>query len=246
MELSVVLPTHNERNNVLLLIYCLDQVLTGRECEIIVVDDGSTDGTEAACQQLRPRLRCPLTVLVRPEKLGLGSAYKRGVQQAAGKYIVLMDADLSHDPRDIPRLLEQIVATNANVVIGSRYRPHGGVDHWPLFRRTTSRGANLLARWFTGRSNTDLTNSFRIYKTDVIKAGINQVRSTGFSYQMEILYHCPGKIEEIPVKFHQRVHGCSKLGPLEYFQFLKWGSYLWLHRLSEQMKATIYERAEIF
>ncbi|KAI5189812.1 dolichol-phosphate mannosyltransferase [Nematocida sp. AWRm77] len=248
MEISIVLPTHNEKSNALLLVHCIDKVMKDTACEIIIVDDGSTDGTSEACSALQPRIKCPLKVLTRPTKLGLGSAYKRGVEHTSGKYVVFMDADLSHDPRDIPRLLQKISSRNtcAGVVLGSRYRAHGGVSAWPLFRRVTSRGANMLARLFTGKQNTDMTNSFRIYKTDVLKSGIKSVRSTGFSYQMEILYRCNAPVEEIPVKFHERVHGHSKLGPLEYVQFLKWGVLMLLERAAASLSTSIYEKEEIF
>lgn len=235
MELSIILPTHNEEKNAPLLIYLIDKVLKGIEYEIIVVDDGSTDGTGEKCQRLIDRLNIIGHIIVRKEKLGLGNAYKKGIEYAIGDYIVILDADLSHDPREIPRLLKKIKETKAGIVVGSRYRDNGGTCNWPFTRKLTSQGANILAHIFTGKTVTDMTNSYRIYKRDTINYAIRNVKASGFAYQMEILYHCNKTIEEIPVKFYERISGYSKLSSNEYAQFILWGTSLLARRICNQL-----------
>ncbi|KAI5171760.1 dolichol-phosphate mannosyltransferase [Nematocida sp. LUAm3] len=244
MELSIILPTHNERENASLLIYALSKILEQVEHEVILVDDGSTDGTAKACRDISKICGSSLTVVERPEKLGLGNAYKRGLEEASGKYILLMDADLSHDPRDIPRLLKKLKETHASICIGSRYLKEGGVCNWSIFRRLTSRGANLLARIFTGLPCADMTNSYRIYKKDVLKCGIRSVGASGFAYQMEILYRCNATIAEIPVVFYERLSGVSKLSYKEYLHFLIRGTVILLDRFDLFIKKVLYIRKQ--
>ncbi|KAI5186316.1 dolichol-phosphate mannosyltransferase [Nematocida homosporus] len=241
MELSIVLPTHNERDNAPLLMYALKVALKGIKYEIVLVDDGSSDGTAAACQALAQIVDIPLVVLERPDKLGLGNAYKRGVDEAKGAYIAIMDADLSHDPRDLPKLLSEIKRTKATVCIGSRYCPAGGVANWPLLRRITSRGANILARIFTGLSCSDMTNSYRVYRRDFLYHSIRQVGAAGFAYQMEILYRIKGRLVELPVQFHDRAAGHSKLAAREYIHFLVRGTSILLGRFSQRLVDWLYD-----
>lgn len=240
MDLSIVIPTHNERENVSLLIYLIDKLLANESCEVLVVDDGSTDGTANACKKLAGIVKCKLRIFVRDRKLGLGNAYKRGVAHATGKFVILMDADLSHDPRDIPRLLAKIRESRAGIVIGSRYMNGGGMSNWPFPRKVVSKGANLLARIFTGRAQSDMTNSYRIYRRDVLRAGIQNVRASGFAYQMDILFRCNTQIDELPVCFYERACGCSKLCVKEYFEFLAWGSLMLIERAGSFMQERLY------
>lgn len=241
MELSIILPTHNEKDNAPLLIYLIAQILKGVQYEIILVDDGSSDGTGDACQEVLDRLKISGEIIIRKEKTGLGNAYKKGVECSSGDYIVILDADLSHDPREIPLLLKKIKDTGAGIVVGSRYRENGGTCNWPFRRKVTSQGANILAHIFTGKSVSDMTNSYRIYKRDTINYAIRNVKAPGFAYQMEILYHCSKPIEEIPVKFYERVSGYSKLSSREYAQFLLWGSHLLAKRMVNALHSALLE-----
>ncbi|KAH9386355.1 dolichol-phosphate mannosyltransferase [Nematocida major] len=234
MELSIIIPTHNERGSAPLLVYLISEVLLGTEYEIIVVDDGSTDGTADACREIVRARGVQAQILVRAEKHGLGNAYKRGAEHAQGKYVLILDADLSHDPREIPRFMQKAKETGADVVIGSRYTGEGGTCNWPFFRKLTSQGANILAHIFTGKASTDMTNSYRLYKRDVLACAINSVKAQGFAYQMEVLHHCGKRVQEIPIKFYERQAGCSKLSAREYAQFLVWGSALMASRCIKQ------------
>ncbi|KAI5188796.1 dolichol-phosphate mannosyltransferase [Nematocida minor] len=240
MELSIIIPTHNEKSNAPLLMHLISKVLKGVAYEVIIVDDGSTDGTADLCSKVAEKTGIEAQILVRDRKMGLGNAYKRGVSHAKGSYIVILDADLSHDPREIPNLLRKIKDTQAGIVIGSRYREGGGTCNWPFLRKLTSQGANILAHIFTGKQNTDMTNSYRIYKKDIITYAIQNVQAQGFAYQMEILFHCSKKIEEIPIKFYERLSGRSKLSVNEYAQFLLWGSSLLAKRVKNSTQELLY------
>ncbi|KAI5132439.1 dolichol-phosphate mannosyltransferase [Nematocida ausubeli] len=240
MELSIIIPTHNEKDNAPLLMYLISEVLKAVQYEIIIVDDGSSDGTSAACTAIADKLGITAQVLTRKEKLGLGNAYKRGLEHASGDYVVILDSDLSHDPREILRLLKKIKETRAGVVIGSRYTGEGGTCNWPFSRKMTSQGANILAYIFTGKRNSDMTNSYRIYKRDVINYAIRNVKAQGFAYQMEILYHCHQKIDEIPICFYERLSGYSKLSGKEYAQFLRWGCTLLAMRARDFVQKAVY------
>ncbi|EIJ87274.1 dolichol-phosphate mannosyltransferase [Nematocida parisii] len=240
MKLSIIIPTHNEKDNAPLLMFLISEVLKDVEYEIIIVDDGSTDGTSDACNEVLNKLGINGKVLTRKEKLGLGNAYKRGLEHTTGDYIVILDSDLSHDPREIPNLIKKMKNTKAGIVIGSRYTGEGGMSNWPFSRKLTSQGANILAYIFTGKKNTDMTNSYRIYKKDIIHYAIQSVKASGFAYQMEILYHCPQKIEEIPTCFYERLTGYSKLSGNEYAQFLLWGGTLLASRAMSYVKDLIY------
>jgi len=246
MDISVILPTHNEKENVSVLLWALDKVLKGKSAEVIVVDDGSTDGTEKICKQIAPHLKIPIGVFARKEKHGLGNAYKKGVSHATGKYILIMDADLSHDPREIPSMVEKMQETDAGVVVGSRYIKDGGVCNWPLFRRLTSRGANILAQAFTGKTVSDMTNSYRLYKSNVLRSALNDVESEGFSFQMEVLFRCQSPVSEVPAKFYERNYGTSKLSPKEYLNFLETGARILLTRAARAARSAIYAEDEIF
>ena len=201
-QLSVLLPTRNEKDNLELLIPRLDSVLRdiGVPYETIVVDGDSTDGTLAMAR------RC-CTLAFQQEGKGYGLALKQGFEAASGEYIVTLDADLSHDPKFIPSLWAN--RERADVVVASRYCEGGGAQA-PLFRRILSHVLN----WFFTRSFgvpiTDLSSGFRLYKADVIK----RVEFEGTSYDAleEILiriHNDGGRIIEVPFTYLPRVHGTS-------------------------------------
>lgn len=247
MEISILLPTHNERETAPVLICALGKALKGKEYEIIVVDDGSTDRTALACKLVGEKANVNVKVIERPEKLGLGNAYKKGLEEAKGRYICIMDADLSHDPRDISVLLQKCKDENADVCIGTRYAVGGGVSNWALSRKITSRGANILSKVFTGITATDMTNSYRVYRKALLRSNIKKIGAEGFAYQMEALYRCTdAKIVETPVKFHERVAGTSKLSFSEYIQFIIRGISIFMDRIIQYTKKNIYAETEFF
>lgn len=209
----VVIPTYNEADNVELVI---DSVLAqGPGYEVLIVDDASPDGTGdivAARAEAEPRLH----LMRRKGKLGLGTAYVDGFLEALrlGADLVLqMDCDLSHDPDDLPRLVER--AAEADVVIGSRYVAGGGTLAWPWHRRLVSRGASLACRALLGVPLKDVTGGFKCWRRQALEGlPLAEVRCRGFAFQIEMNYLCwraGYSMAEVPVTFVNRQHGRSKM-----------------------------------
>lgn len=217
MRSLVIAPSYNEAENVLAL--SAEVLAVSPELEILVVDDDSPDGTGdlvARAMRSEPRLR----LLRRPAKLGLGSAYLAGFRQGLdGGYerILTMDCDYSHNPRYLPRLLDAM--TGADVAIGSRYVPGGGVVNWPLRRRLLSRFGNLAARTLLRLPVHDCTAGFRCYAREVIESvDPFSIRSSGYAFLEEMLWrvhHCGFRIVEIPIVFEDRTRGESKIDQAE-------------------------------
>ncbi|KAG2491414.1 hypothetical protein HYH03_010203 [Edaphochlamys debaryana] len=225
-ELSVIVPTYNERENVAVLTWMLHKVLADVVTyEIIFVDDASPDGTATAVKQLQDAFGADCVKLVsRPGKLGLGSAYTAGLAAASGELVVLMDADLSHHPKHLPAMLAALRDSGADIVSGTRYRLGGGVAGWNLRRKLTSRGANLLASFLLGARTSDLTGAYRLYRRQALAALLQRTASVGYAFQMEIIVRAQYmgyRIAEVPIVFVDRLYGTSKLGVGEYVQFVK-------------------------
>jgi dolichol-phosphate mannosyltransferase len=162
----------------------------------------------------------------RPGKLGLGTAYAHGLQAATGSFVVIMDADFSHHPKYIPRMIEQQAQTGADIVTGTRYRGGGGVYGWDLKRKLVSRGANLFADTLLRPGVSDLTGSFRLYRREVLDKVIKSTESKGYTFQMEMMVRAKAmgcKVEECPIAFVDRVYGESKLGGDEIVEYAKVG-----------------------
>jgi len=209
----VIIPTYNEIDNVPTLI---EQVLlTDPRIDILFVDDGSPDGTGAYIAKVRegePRLH----LLERPRKMGLGTAYCRGFEYAmANGYDVAMemDADFSHDPKMLPRFLEEI--EHADLVIGSRYVQGVNVVNWPMSRLLLSYFANMYSRFVTGMPLRDGTGGFKCFRTTVLRSiDLQQIRSNGYSFQIELnflVWSMGARIKEIPIIFVDRRNGVSKM-----------------------------------
>ena len=185
--------------------------------DILVLDDASPDGTGGIAEALKAR-HPGLDVLHRDAKRGLGSAYREGMARALAEgrpAVVEMDADFSHDPRDVPRLLAPLLGGRADLVIGSRALPGGGSPGWPLWRRAVSRGGNLYARILLGMGAGDMTSGFRAYAGEALRrADPAGTRSEGYAFQIEMawrIFRAGGRIAEIPIVFTDRRLGCSKL-----------------------------------
>lgn len=221
-DVSVVLPTYNELENLKTLLPKIIKNLKGRTFEILVVDDSSPDGTADFVRNYRDkRVRLHL----RPKKEGLGKAYIDGFRKARGKTIIGMDADHSHNPIYIPKLLRKI-DEGAGVAVGSRYSPGGSIPNWSLYRRSVSRGANTLARVFLGIPSPDCTGAFRAFRSEWLKKRINLkgMDSGGYAFQVELLYRLAragARIEPVPITFSERKHGESKLSGRDMLEFIK-------------------------
>ena len=213
MKSLVVIPTYNEAANIRKVI---EKTLSVDEnVEVLVVDDNSPDHTGSIVEEAfadNPRVH----QLSRNRKMGLGTAYIEGFKWAVpGDYdfIFEMDADLSHDPNEIPHFLE--AARDADLVIGSRYVEGGGVVNWPIRRLILSYGANLYARLVTGLPVYDCTSGFKCFHREVLEnLGLDSFHSDGYSFQIEMNYRVWKKgfrIKEIPVIFVDRTVGQSKM-----------------------------------
>ena len=217
---SIVVPTYNERQNLARLVDSIDQHLRHRAYEIVIVDDSSPDGTGDLARDLARAY--PIRVLTRPAKSGLGSAYRDGFKAAHGDLVFEMDADLSHDPRYIPALIEA-VEHGADVAIGSRYVAQGRVVGWGAYRKLVSGVGNLLAKLTLGLRTRDVTSGYRCYAREAADV-VQLARSDGYAFQVEALYLARRRglrIVEVPITFENRTVGKSKLGPGEFMRFLQ-------------------------
>lgn len=230
---SVIIPTYNERKNLPIITWLLARMFTENKLdwELIVVDDGSPDGTLDIAKQLQ-KLYSPKRIVLKPRagKLGLGTAYVHGLQFVTGNFVVIMDADFSHHPEAIPKMIALQKKTGADIVTGTRYRQGGGVYGWDLKRKLVSRGANLFADTVLRPGVSDLTGSFRLYRREVLEKVIRSTESKGYTFQMEMMVRAKGmgfKVEEVPINFVDRVYGESKLGGDEIVEYAKGVIGLW-------------------
>ena len=211
----VVLPTYNEAGNLERLVRAvLQQVPAAR---VLVVDDNSPDGTGQIADRLAAELP-EVSVLHRPLKEGLGRAYLAGFERALASdadLIVEMDADFSHDPGDLPRLVA--AAEHADVVLGSRYVKGGGVVDWGLFRRMLSRGGSFYSRVVLGVGVRDLTGGFKCFRREALeRIATPEVRANGYAFQIELTYRAIRaglRVVEVPIVFRERALGRSKMTP---------------------------------
>lgn len=222
MKPVIVIPTYNEADNIASLIKTLhSQRILG--LHIVVVDDNSPDGTANIVEDVSQDLA--VTLIKREGKLGIGSAYIRGFQEAlklGATHVFEMDADFSHNPEDVPRLLEE-TKKGADMVIGSR-RIHGGeIIGWGPIRQFMSAGAMWFSRLVLGLKTQDVTSGFRCFKRQVLEQiDIDSIRSNGYAFQEELLYRVEQKqfiVREIPVVFKDRSKGKSKLSKKDIIEF---------------------------
>jgi dolichol-phosphate mannosyltransferase len=208
------LPTYNEAGNIEPLVAAARQNLPA-SAQILIVDDNSPDGTGEIADRLAAA-DAGTSVLHRPRKEGLGPAYIAGFRHAlaAGAGFVLeMDADFSHDPAALPRLLE--AAQGADLAIGSRYVPGGSADGWGALRLAISRGGSVYARLVLGLDVRDLTGGFKCFRREVLEAiDLDSVESKGYAFQVEMTYRAIQlgfDVVEIPIAFRDREVGSSKM-----------------------------------
>jgi dolichol-phosphate mannosyltransferase len=217
----LILPTYNEAENLEVIVRAALEVIRHSASDghrVLIVDDGSPDGTGAIADRLAAELPGEVEVLHRPAKSGLGRAYVAGFRRAldAGAGLVCeMDADFSHDPADLARLLD--AAQDADLVLGSRYVPGGRVEGWGLLRRVVSRWGCWYAQHVLGVGVRDLTGGFKCYRREVLEAiALDRVRSQGYAFQVELTYRAVRmgfRVREVPIVFRDRQVGTSKMSP---------------------------------
>jgi dolichol-phosphate mannosyltransferase len=219
VRLVVCVPTFDERENLGPLVRALGTVFAehGLDGSLLVIDDSSPDGTGELADELAAELGF-VEVLHRERKEGLGPAYVAGFERAlaSGADLVgTIDCDFSHDPRDLPRLVE--ATTRAGIGLGSRYVPGGGTENWGALRRLVSRGGSLYARAVLGISVHDTTSGFKVYRRQVLEAiEPARIESRGYAFQIETVYRAIRAgfaVEEVPIRFADRTEGGSKMGP---------------------------------
>ncbi len=216
----LVLPTYNEAENLETVVAAARRVLGAAAPEgfrVLVVDDGSPDGTGTLADELAAA-HGEVEVLHRPVREGLGPAYLAGFGRAlagGASYVFEMDADLSHDPADLPRLLAAVRDGGADLALGSRYVAGGGVADWGAIRRIVSRGGSWYARRALGLEVRDLTGGFKCFRADVLREiDLPSVRSRGYAFQVELTYRTivrGRRVVEVPIVFRDRELGTSKM-----------------------------------
>lgn len=215
--LSIILPTYNEKDNLAILIKEISLICNknGISHQMVIVDDNSPDGTGILADELS-RKNPKIKVVHRQKKLGLASAIMEGVSASGGDYICIMDADLQHDPADIPKLYE--ATKDADIVLGSRH-VEGGGSELGLLRRIISRGAALLAKVILGLKVYDPETGFSIIKRSVFQK--TELHPLGFKINLEILFKSGQPIKEVPIVLRKRRAGKTKLGPSEFINYLR-------------------------
>ena len=190
----------------------------GPEFHLLIVDDNSPDGTAQIVKEMSSSVGGRIFLLEREGKQGLGTAYIAGFKWGLSRdydYIFEMDADFSHNPLDLPRLLKVVSSGEGDLAIGSRYVKGGAIENWPFIRHFLSYGASLYVRMITWMPIKDPTAGFKCYSAEVLRAiDLDKVRFIGYAFQIEMKYKawCKGfKVKEIPVTFTDRIEGSSKM-----------------------------------
>lgn len=236
-RVTVVIPTYNERENLAHVV----PAVTHQGYRVLVVDDNSPDGTADLARRISAT-DSRVSVLVRHAKEGLGPAYSAGFDRAiadGAEIIVEMDADFSHDPADLPRLIEAI-DDGADIAIGSRYVPGGSTPDWPLHRQLISRGGNIYVRLMLGLPVRDATAGFRAFRVPALQSlPYASAEASGYGFQVEMAWRASQaglNIVEVPIAFRDRAHGTSKMGPDIVREAMalvtKWGYARWKRRLA--------------
>lgn len=216
MEKLVVIPTYNEKENITNILHAIFNLNEG--FHVLVIDDGSPDGTAQIVKDLQSKFNGQLFIEERKGKLGLGTAYIHGFKWAIARnyaFIFEMDADFSHNPADLIRLYDACKNKGADVAVGSRYIKGGGVVNWPKNRIALSKGASLYTRIITWMPVKDPTAGFMCYKKEVLEAiNLDEIRFVGYAFQIEMKFAAwklGFRIKEVAIIFQDRTHGVSKM-----------------------------------
>jgi dolichol-phosphate mannosyltransferase len=234
----VVIPTYNEATTV-------EEVLRGvrlesSDIDVLVVDDGSPDGTADLAEKVGADIG-DVYVLRRDEKAGLGPAITAGFNWGLERdydALGIMDADLQHDPRVVPELVDALA--NADLVLGSRYTTGGSIPNWSWHRRVLSRGGNRYSVWMLRLPAADVTSGFRMYRADLIRRlNLQDISASGYGFQIETVYRsvvAGARIAEVPIRFSDRIEGDSKMSGRIVFEAF-WLVTLWgLERRRDELR----------
>jgi dolichol-phosphate mannosyltransferase len=216
MDKLVVIPTYNERENISNILHAIFNL--GDNYHVLVIDDGSPDGTAQIVKDLQSKFTKKLFIEERKGKLGLGTAYIHGFKWALANnysFIFEMDADFSHNPNDLPKLYAACKTGGAHLAIGSRYVKGGGVVNWPANRIALSKGGSLYTRMITWMPVKDPTAGFMCYRREVLETiNLDQIRFAGYAFQIEMKFAAwklGFKVREVPIIFQDRAYGVSKM-----------------------------------
>lgn len=227
MKTLVIIPTYNEKENIENIIRTIFSI--DSQYHLLIIDDGSPDGTAKIIKKLQSAFNDQLFIIERPSKLGLGTAYITGFKWALENnydFIFEMDADFSHDPKDLPRLLNACKDNNYDLSIGSRYVKGGKVENWPKTRWLMSYFASIYVRVILLMNIKDTTAGFKCYKKEVLeKINLDNVQFMGYAFQIEMkysAYRLGFKLFEVPITFKDRQLGESKMN-MSIFKEAFWG-----------------------
>lgn len=225
MQALVILPTYNELGNLAPLVEAIME--QGEMFNVLIIDDGSPDGTGLLAEHLKETYPHRVEVIHRQGKLGLATAYLAGFRYGLMKgydYLFEMDADFSHNPEYLPRFIETMQRQKADVVLGSRYVEGGGVTRWPWYRRVISRGGSLYASWMLKIGVRDVTGGFKCFHRSALEAiNLETIQSSGYGFQIEMTYRAIElgfTVVEMPIVFEERREGSSKMSPNIFIEAL--------------------------
>ena len=225
LEKIVIIPTYNEKENITAIITAVFSLAQGYH--VLVIDDGSPDGTADIVRGLINTYPGQLFLEERKGKLGLGTAYIAGFRRAfelGAECVLTMDADFSHNPKYIPDMIAKLNTGSADMVIGSRYVPGGAMLYCPWYRKVLSSGANFMARTALGLKAHDTTAGFRLYKREVLESiPLDSIFSSGYSFLIEMLYLVERRgwrVGEVPIIYEDRMAGQTKISRNEIFRAL--------------------------
>lgn len=223
MKALVILPTYNEIGNLGPIIGAI--MRQGPIFDVLIIDDGSPDGTGVLAENLKEAYPGRIEVMHRQGKLGLATAYLAGFRygmQRGYEYFFEMDADFSHNPDYLPGFIDTLEQTGADLVLGSRYVTGGGVTRWPWYRKLVSRGGSLYASKVLGVGVRDLTGGFKCFRRAVLEAiDLESIESTGYGFQIEMTYRtleAGFHVVEMPIIFEERRAGKSKMSPAIFLE----------------------------
>jgi dolichol-phosphate mannosyltransferase len=256
VEKLVIIPTYNEKENIEAILQAVYDLQD--DFHVLVIDDGSPDGTADIVRSLQPRFQHTVFLEERTGKQGLGTAYIYGFKWAIKKgyrFIFEMDADFSHNPKDLPRLYNACKYEGADVAIGSRYVKGGGVYNWPKNRIALSKGGSLYTRMILWTPVADQTAGFLCYKKEVLETiNLDEIRFVGYAFQIEMKFAAwklGFKLKEVPIQFTDRKfgeskmnHGIIKEGVLGVLK-LRWYSFFtnYRHRVKSKIGVPVEKTA---